>query len=708
MSISAYFKDINLTSDQKNAINAIENFLNSNNDVFILKGYAGTGKTTLLKGIAAYIDFLNRSYQIMAPTGRAARVIHQKTGLEAITIHKGIYNFDKLEEKETGSKEKSIFYYYKIKDSQSTPSVIIIDEASMVSDSLNENDFFRFGSGCLLKDLFSYAFGGGLSTKIIFIGDPAQLPPVGMNLSPALDRDYLEKNYNLKILDAQMKEIIRQDINSGILKSATILRKCLERELFNHFDLRENKKDIFDIEIGDFKKVYKDHEDSKVIITYKNRTAYDINIDIRKERFSANLPIQSGDRIIIGKNNYKLDVMNGEMGVVLSAQSATVTRTIQLRNKEGKVPVALTWRRVKLLIENEKEENKIIEGYILENYLHSKDSDITKLEQQALYVDFKIRHSNLKPGSLEFKEQIKNDPFFNAIFLKYGYAITCHKAQGGEWENVFVFWDNPIGKRNSTFYRWAYTAITRTSKRLFNINAPYFTPFSNMSFMDIAIQETYSKSSTIEISREKVIPILKEFNLENDPISIQEHFIQRWLILNKRGITIKSLQKVGYEIRYIFEKGKDSAAFIYWINKKDEFNGKYKKFPSKTSSDELFHEISQILENSPKIVIKQENKNKREKVEISFENDKPFLKELYECIKKHLDSEIEVSKIEHLDYKDRYTFTKDNQKCVIDFEYNKSGFFNRVFPIESKCNSLKLYNEIKKIVSLLKENSDVI
>jgi len=484
MKIFDYFQHINLTTDQRKALEMLNAFLESDDRVFILQGYAGSGKTTLLKGFVEFLHSMEKKYQLMAPTGRAAKVINQKTGFESTTIHKGIYSFDELKEIKQGEDDNdvSFLYQYKIRNKPEVhDSVLIVDEASMVSDILSEGEFFRFGTGHLLRDLFIYGRIQDATTtsKIIFIGDPAQLPPIGMNFSPALDPEHLRDTYNVKVAQSEMKEVKRQDASNGILISATKIRQCLTSGYFNDFDLRENGRDIFNPPYQDYLETYKAQQEQKIIICWKNKTALDLNKAIRKDKFGDDLPIQASDTVIIGGNNYQLGIMNGEFAVVSEASPSVESREVSFYTKGGKTQtVRLTWRSITLVLPDENNQPKNVSGYILENYLHG-DNYLKPEEQRALYIDFKNRHPKLKKGTEEFKEAIINDKYFNCILLKYGYAVTCHKAQGGEWASAFIFWDrgtqsnfnfyeseqNRSGKTNPDFYRWAYTAVTRASKK---------------------------------------------------------------------------------------------------------------------------------------------------------------------------------------------------------------------------------------------------
>jgi hypothetical protein len=270
------------------------------------------------------------------------------------------------------------------------------------------------------------------------------------------------------------------------LLSATKIRRCLTSGYFNDFDLRENNRDIFNPPYEDYLATYKKQHGKKIIICHKNRTALHLNRAIRQDKFGGDLPIQATDTIIIGGNNYRLGIMNGEFAVVSEASPLVESREISFYAKGGETKtVRLTWRWVNLTVPDENTLPKNVSGFILENFLYS-DNSLTSEEQRALYIDFKKRYPKLKKGTEEFKEAIYNDKYFNCILLKYGYAVTCHKAQGGEWPNAFVFWDRGTkpnfnfyesehdrsGKTNTDFYRWAYTAVTRASNKLFCVNPP--------------------------------------------------------------------------------------------------------------------------------------------------------------------------------------------------------------------------------------------
>ncbi len=485
MSIFNHFKHLNLSPGQETALTKLEAFLDSPVQVFMLKGYAGSGKTTILKGLVEYLKAVEKDFALMAPTGRAAKVIREKTGQEAFTIHKSIYSYEDMVEIEEGD---SFYYYYKIRNNVDVSGkIFIVDEASMLSDAKSEGEFFRFGSSHLLSDLITYTRVAheNVKSKIIFVGDPCQLPPVGDNSSKAFEAAYLNDKFTLSAEETEMKEVKRQGGESGILKAAAKIRKSISARFFNDFNLRSNGNDILNPSYETFLDTWQEVASPKIIIASKNKTCLDLNLQIRERRFgNADLPVQKSDIVIMGGNNYRKGVFNGEFAVINEVSDIVTQRTIALK---GKNPVTLYWRDVELVFPDAESNNKIVKGKMLENFLYG-DNTMRPEEVQALRVDFKNRHPLLKHKTPEFTAAILQDEYFNCLLMKYGYAVTCHKAQGGEWDNVFTIWDNDnaegfecftdrqrrAGKTNQDFYRWAYTAITRASKTLYALKSSIF------------------------------------------------------------------------------------------------------------------------------------------------------------------------------------------------------------------------------------------
>jgi tRNA A37 threonylcarbamoyladenosine biosynthesis protein TsaE len=725
MSIIEYFTHINLTAEQEVALIKLEAFLNRPEQVFMLKGYAGSGKTTILKGLLEYLRVMEKEFSVMAPTGRAAKVIREKTGQDASTIHKTIYSYDELVEVEEGD---SFYYYYKIRNNADVAGkIFIVDEASMLSDAKNEGEFFRFGSGHLLTDLITYTRVNQalVNSKIIFVGDPCQLPPVSDNSSKAFDTSYLSNKFNLSVVETEMKEVMRQEGNSGILHSATKIRKCISSGFFNDFNLRSNGNDVFNPRYEDFLDIWQNAANTKIIIASKNRTCLKLNLQIRKLKFgNPYIPVQKGDIVIMGGNNYRKGVFNGEFAVVNEVAGNVIQRTITLK---GRKPVDLCWRDVELIFPNNEINNKIVKGKMLENFIDG-DNYLKPEEIQALYVDFITRHKHLKPGTEEFKEAIMKDEFFNCLLMKYGYAVTCHKAQGGEWDQVFIVWDHDnaenfdfssdkqrrAGKTNIDFFRWAYTAITRASKAIYALNPPYFNSYSALTFLSPAVINSVNELTGNQIQPEEILldtDLLKQLSnlgLINEAVPLQDHFIKVRHEVRKHYIEIIGWEKLGYEIRYTFLRENDRAVFKTFVNGKNEFKNAIVPMPNHSPNSAFNAAIAEAIKYLPNVFI---NRNTAETIikQIEFgygmEEQFPFTRSLYDdLISLFKKTDIIIDDIQHLQYRERYTFRRNHETIVLDFEYNNNGFFGRVIPLNDPSNCRALMTDIQTALVAIKQD----
>lgn len=469
-----------LTNQQNKVFEQIKAFLNSDASVFILRGYAGTGKTTMVKVIADYIE-QTRQLVMMAPTGRAARVLAMKTGHTATTIHKAIYSKAHVEPKKVKNIAESEFkFVFSINNSENGGNIVaIVDEASMVYSRKIEHELFMFGTDNLMEDLLTFVrpnFGG----KVIFVGDPAQLPPVGESVSNALRAEYF-KEKGLKVIEAELTEVLRQKDDSVILKNAMMIRDLLKKDKRNQLVFEEQKDDVETIPSEQFLDKYLNYrkesgKHDSVIICYSNKSANRYNRDIRKSLYGGDVPLQENDILLITQNNYRLDRMNGEFVPVLSIgeriqQSAPVYA--QIGGKKERIVITLNF--IKVTVPNG--DGNPIPCMLLEDLLTSDTATISIDENRALYINFCMRNPNLKQGTESFAEALLNDEYYNAIRAKYGYAVTGHKCQGGEWGKVFVDYTGRTGLDDDSL-RWAYTATTRAQKTLYVTNLPHITPFS--------------------------------------------------------------------------------------------------------------------------------------------------------------------------------------------------------------------------------------
>lgn len=469
-----------LTPQQNKIFEQIKAFINSDASVFILRGYAGTGKTTMVKVIADYIA-QSRFLALMAPTGRAARILRQKTGHNATTIHKAIYKkprFDAKKVKDIAESEFKLIQDIFVPESGGS-IVAIVDEASMVCSRKIEHELFAFGTDNIMEDLLTFVrphYGG----KVIFVGDPAQLPPIGEPHSNALRTEYFEEK-GLKVVEAELTEVLRQQGDSTILKNAMMIRDLLKKEKRNNLVFEERKDDVETISPEDFLKKYLDHRKQSgthdsVIICYSNGAASRYNRDIRRALYGAEVPLRKNDILLITQNNYRLDRMNGEFVPILSVgQRLQLSAPVYTQIGGVTQSVSITLNFVQVMIPDSNGCPMLC--MLLEDLLTSDKATISIDESRALYINFCIRHPKLRPGTEVFEEALLNDPYYNAIRAKYGYAVTGHKCQGGEWGKVFVDYTDRTGLNDDSL-RWAYTATTRAQKTLYVTNLPHITPFS--------------------------------------------------------------------------------------------------------------------------------------------------------------------------------------------------------------------------------------
>jgi hypothetical protein len=476
--------NMRLTEQQEGVLDKIKQFIESDATIFILRGYAGTGKTTMVKHIVDYVSAF-RSVVLMAPTGRAARVLSEKTGIEAKTIHRTIYGRASI----TGNKkddESDFKILFSI--AIANESVVgIVDEASMLCSRNVENELFVFGSNNLMNDLLTFArvSSGG---KLIFVGDPAQLPPVGESESNALKPDFFV-GLGLKVMEAELSDVLRQTGDSVILKNAMKLRDMLNSDKRNCLVFEEKENDVVVLPPECFLSKYlevrrKSGTNNCVAISFSNKIASQYNRYIREGLYgNSNTDLRIGDVIQVVQNNYMLDYMNGEFLTVLYVgDTVNISAPISVEENGHRVR-----KNIGLTLQNIAIPNHYgcaVECYILLDLLNNDAPNAGVDILKALFVNFKIRHPYLKQGTPEFFDALLEDEYYNCLKAKYGYAVTGHKCQGGEWDNVFVDYSGRTGL-NDDCLRWSYTATTRAHKTLYITNRPSITPFSKFRIDEI-------------------------------------------------------------------------------------------------------------------------------------------------------------------------------------------------------------------------------
>lgn len=557
--------DIVLTQGQQKVLDSIKTFIESDASVFILHGYAGTGKTTMVKQIADFVSE-KRDVALMAPTGRAARVLHEKTGYDATTIHKAIYGSKAIcsnEAKDLADTEFKLKFEIKVSNGN---VVAIVDESSMLCSHTMDHELFVFGTNNLMDDLLSYvrpSFGG----KVIFVGDPAQLPPVGESVSQALVPGFFEAK-GLKVMKTELTEVLRQNGESVILKNAMNIRGLLASETRNRLMFEERQDDVMSILPEQILPLYLEtcrengKADSSVVVTFSNATASHYNRDIRRMLYNEDEPpLRRGDVLMVVQNNYMTDRMNGEFLPVLDVGSEVVKQSAAVYVQEGgeKVRKTITLSFVHVVIPDGMGEPT--DCMLSLDLLNNDQKSLTIDEQRALYINFCMRHSELKQGSEAFSEALQNDAYFNCLKAKYGYAVTGHKCQGGEWEKVFVDFTGRTGLDNACL-RWAYTATTRASKTLYFTNLPHITPFTKFR-----IEPVQKVASLKEECRVLV-------DVEKSPFHADEasDFLHaKWMCINK------NMQYTPYSVQNVRSFNYQEEYFIQTPDGIEQYTLRYKK-----------------------------------------------------------------------------------------------------------------------------------
>lgn len=477
--------NIELKRSQQIVYDKLCHFVESDDErVFILKGYAGTGKTTLMRFLVQELNKKKKRYKLLASTGRASKVLSNLSGSQATTIHGMIYSFKDLNQDLTNIDDKVepsgqlllMFEPTNIDYDTIPETVYIIDEASMISDVVDKIvTQARFGTGRLLQELLHYDVRKG--SKFVFIGDPCQLPPIHETFSPALSARYFADAFGIKAEEETLTEIIRQANDSSIITASKTIRSYWAHapedgsvygngRVWGKFPfkgcgdikLHHEKGEMLNDYIS---KIQNGEYDKAVYICRGNSSCFKMSMIVRRKLGFDMGHVQKDDLLMVIQNNPLSGMMNGDMVKVIEVDGETRSRA------------SLTFRRI---IVEELFTHRVVSQLLLEDTVNQNVLNLTSDQQKALFVDFarRMKKKHVRQRSIEFRHALYDDPYLNALRCSYGYAITCHKAQGGEWDDVYV--DVP---RNITLnptkatYQWIYTAMTRSSKRLHVIDDFY-------------------------------------------------------------------------------------------------------------------------------------------------------------------------------------------------------------------------------------------
>jgi exodeoxyribonuclease-5 len=456
--------DYEPTDSQRDLISKLSLFItdSSPKNIFLLKGYAGTGKTSIISSLVKTFDEFRTQYMLLAPTGRAAKVLSTYTQRPAFTIHKKIY-IQKSSREGTG--------IFVLEKNMHSNTYFIIDEASMINNQAQELEIF--GTGRLLDDLVEYVYNGK-NNKLILIGDTAQLPPVGLNISPSLDPEVLRK-YDLKVTESCLKDVIRQSMGSGILHNATIIRNLLDNKNIRLPSVRtKGFHDVIPISGQDLleeleRSYYDNGHDRTIVVTRSNKRANKYNQGIRNQILDRESEICKGDFVMIVRNNYFWLDENQPTDFIANGDIAEVVSINNIEEQYG-------FRFADAMLSFSDYGNMKVSCKVMLDTLMIETAALDRDKSTELYHHIIEDYPEIKSKRKQY-ETVRDHPYFNALQIKFAYAVTCHKAQGGQWDSVFI--DQGYiteDKINVEYLRWLYTAFTRAVKKLYliNFNTKYF------------------------------------------------------------------------------------------------------------------------------------------------------------------------------------------------------------------------------------------
>lgn len=427
----------------------------TNNKLFLLKGFAGTGKTSITNSLIQNLPKIKHRAVLLAPTGRAAKVMSHFAKQQAYTIHKHIY----YPKNQNGS------FSYNLKPNKFKNTLFIVDEASMIAD--NDGQFFERNS--LLDDLMLYVYSGE-GCRLLLMGDTAQLPPVNSLYSPALDIRNLESRYQKDVSHIELTEVVRQEKKSGILYNATKLRESLNQTFYSNFEFQtKGFKDIIRLressEIQEaIEDAYNDYgTEHTSIIVRSNKRAVLYNKQIRKVILDNEDELTAGDLLMVVKNNYFWLKDSSEVSFIANGDTLEILRIYAFREYYG-------FRFAEVSVQLIDYPNQPpFDTVLLLNTLESEQASLSHQDSQRLYEEVLLDYEE-ETSSYKKYQKVKENPYFNALQVKFSYAITCHKSQGGQWDIIFIEKPYLPNGADEDYYRWLYTALTRSTKKVYLLN----------------------------------------------------------------------------------------------------------------------------------------------------------------------------------------------------------------------------------------------
>ncbi|MBN3035810.1 MAG: AAA family ATPase [Bacteroidales bacterium] len=446
------------TPDQRELAGKFTRFLfhGGNDSLFLLKGYAGTGKTTLISAVIRNLARSRWNFVLLAPTGRAAKVLSSYSGQQASTIHKKLYWVSAGEDGEPLPRPAA---------NRNADTLFIIDEASMIPGPQTADDAGYFSGRNLLDDLMQYVTEGR-NCRLVLVGDTAQLPPVGLEVSPAMDEKYLKARYHVQVFSYELTEVVRQEHDSGILHNATLIREMIGRQQgIPRFDLNSYRdlRRIGGYELEEYlQSAFYSMDASAVIVTRSNKRAVLYNREVRRRIFQREGTLSAGDTLMVVRNNYFWLPQDSGAGFIANGDILEVRRVSGTMEAHGFrfADVTVTFP--------DYDDIPPLETRVFIDTLDSSATSLGYSEIQTLASGL----AGVPDGVMKrIPSVLKRDPFFQALQVKFAYALTCHKTQGGQWDSVFI--DQGYITRdmiNTGYLRWLYTAFTRATRKLYLVN----------------------------------------------------------------------------------------------------------------------------------------------------------------------------------------------------------------------------------------------
>lgn len=725
MRIQDAFAESRLTEGQQELVDRLDQFLTGSADnVFLLKGYAGTGKTFITKGLTEYFRAIGRNYVLAAPTGKASKVIAKKTRSPAYTVHKTIYSFKDVVEyrdDDLDGTETYKFYAQLNVNEMSADTVFIVDEASMFSDVYQEAEFFRTGSGHLLRDFFKYVNldHNDHRKKVIFIGDDAQLPPVGMNFSPALDAGYLRREYDVKTTSHELTQVVRQKADSGVMRNALQLRTALKEQTFNRLVIALDRPDVTKIDHENLVAAYLDSCAGKIngesiVIAYSNADVTAYNRRIRQHFFPDCLEVMVGDKLMATSNSnaFGFFISNGDFGLVKQVSETSEVRQVILKRKNPdtqaieKIEVALRFRDVTVGFKDLDDSARFFRAKIHENLLYGEHASLSSDENKALYLDFCLRHQHVPRGTLEFKQAMISDPYFNALRVKFGYAITCHKAQGSEWNHVFVKCKTHQSQLTADYFRWFYTAITRTAAKLYLLDPPRLEigggiqavgrPGVGMLQAASRGQSGAAPSTVSNMPEQGEKSAELHHNGDSFGIPETENFLRALLAIVRvlvadLQVRIDHIDHNQYQESYRFIRSDEFAKVNVTYGNAGKISSVTLQTPGAFGT--AIHERLASLKGVPLAVHVSGAPGR-------FAFDQPFLNDFHARVEMLAGAEgIAIQQVTQREWCQRYHFVRGEEVAVYDVWYNGRSRFTRCQPFVTACSPGALVGDIGRLLT---------